>query len=247
LRYAALDVEVLTDLRAAVAEDLGRQGKIGWAGQEFTHLLSFTGPGPRTDPWRRTSGVHKVRTKRGLAIVRELWSDRDAIARQRDVSPGRVLPDAAIAELALEHQRDTQPPRSVGSRQPRLARSIRRNEAVIVEAIAAALELPEEELPETSLPPTGPPPARAWADRDPVAAARLVRAKELITSVAEELAVPAENLLTPDLMRRYLWDGPVAPTTEEVGRALAGEGARPWQVTIVAPLLALACLEHPAS
>jgi ribonuclease D len=247
LRYAALDVEVLTDLRAAVAEDLDRQGKIGWAGQEFTHLLSFTGPAPRTDPWRRTSGVHKVRTKRGLAIVRELWSDRDAIARQRDVSPGRVLPDAAIAELALEHQRDTQPPRSVGSRQPRLARSIRRNEAVIVEAIAAALELPEEELPETSLPPTGPPPPRAWADRDPVAAARLARAKELIASVAEELAVPAENLLTPDLLRRYLWNGPVAPTTEDVGRALASEGARPWQVTIVAPLLALACLEHPAS
>ena len=247
LRYAALDVEVLADLRAAVAEDLGRQGKSGWAGQEFTHLLSFTGPEPRTDPWRRTAGMHKVRTRRGLAIVRELWFDRDAIARERNVAPGRVLPDAAIAELAVEHQRDTQAPRSVGSPQPRLARSIRRHEAVIVEAIAAALALPDAQLPETSVPPTGPPPARAWADRDPVAAARLARAKELIGSVSEELAVPAENLLTPDLLRRYLWEGPGAPTTEEVARALAGEGARLWQVTIVAPLVALACAEHPVS
>jgi ribonuclease D len=246
LRYAALDVEVLADLRAAVAEDLDRQGKIGWAGQEFSHLLSFTGPVPRTDPWRRTSGVQKVRTRRGLAIVRELWFDRDAIARQRDLSPGRVLPDAAIAELALEHQRDTRPPRSVGSTQPRLARSVRRNETVIVEAIAAALALPDDELPEVSVPPTGPPPPRAWADRDPVAAARLARAKELITSVSDELAVPAENLLTPELLRRYLWEGPAEATTEEVARALADEGARPWQVTIVAPLVALAGAEHPA-
>jgi ribonuclease D len=190
--------------------------------------------------------VQKVRTRRGLAIVRELWFDRDAIARQRDLSPGRVLPDAAIAELALEHQRDTRPPRSVGSTQPRLARSVRRNETVIVEAIAAALALPDDELPEVSVPPTGPPPPRAWADRDPVAAARLARAKELITSVSDELAVPAENLLTPELLRRYLWEGPAEATTEEVARALADEGARPWQVTIVAPLVALACAEHPA-
>ena len=54
LLYAALDVEVLGDLRDAVASDLESQGKSGWAAEEFEHLLSFAGPHPRTHPWRRT-------------------------------------------------------------------------------------------------------------------------------------------------------------------------------------------------
>ncbi|WP_347351059.1 HRDC domain-containing protein [Intrasporangium sp.] len=245
LRYAALDVEVLGDLRDAVAEDLERQGKLAWAREEFEHLLSFTGPELRVDPWRRTSGVHKVRSRRGLAIVRELWLDRDVIAQRRDVAPGRVLPDAAIAELAAEHQRDTRPPRSVGSGQPRLARSIRRNAEVIVEGIAAALALPDDELPPLNLPHVGPPPPRSWADRDPVAAARLGRSRELIGAVSAELAVPVENLLTPELLRRFLWEGPPAPSTEEVALALRAAGARRWQTTLTAPLIARACAEHP--
>lgn len=245
LRYAALDVEVLGDLRDAVADDLERQGKLGWAREEFDNLLSFTGPEARVDPWRRTSGVHKVRTRRGLAIVRELWFDRDAIAQRRDVSPGRVLPDAAIAELALEHQRDHRAPKSVGSKDPRLARSIRRNGDVIVEAIAAALALPEDDLPPLNLPHSGPPPPRSWADRDPVAAARLARARELMAAVSEELAVPVENLLTPELLRRFLWEARTEPTTEEVAKTLRAAGAREWQVTITAPLIALACAENP--
>ncbi len=245
LRYAALDVEVLADLRDAVAADLERQGKLGWALEEFDHLLSFTGPEPRIDPWRRTSGVHKVRTRRGLAMVRELWLERDAIARRRDVAPGRILPDAAIAEIAIEHQRDTRVPRSVGSPNPRLSRSIRRLEDVIIETIADVLTLPEGELPALSLPHAGPPPPRSWADRDPVAAARLTRSRELIEAVSQELAVPVENLLTPDLLRRFLWEGPAAPTTDDVADALRRGGAREWQVAITAPLIARACSEHP--
>ena len=244
LMYAALDVEVLTDLRDAVAADLERQGKAGWATEEFDSLLGFTGPEPRTDPWRRTSGMHKVRGRRGLAIVRELWLWRDAVAQQRDVSPGRVLPDAAISEIAIAHQRATQPPRSVGSSDPRLARSIRRHQEAILEVVASAVDMPDSELPVLALPPTGPPPPKAWADRDPVAAARLTRARELIGAVSEELAVPVENLLTPDLLRRFLWEGPAAPTTGEIADALMALGARRWQTTITAPLIAVACGEH---
>src|SRR5262249_55957033 len=68
--------------------------------QEFAAVLAAKPPGPRPDPWRRTSGIHRVHTRRGLAIVRELWEERDKIARRRDLSPGRVLPDAAIVEAA---------------------------------------------------------------------------------------------------------------------------------------------------
>src|SRR5689334_311623 len=72
LRYAALDVEVLVEVRNLMGVDLARQGKDGWAREEFEALLDFTGPAPRVDPWRRTSGMHKVRQRRTAAVVREL-------------------------------------------------------------------------------------------------------------------------------------------------------------------------------
>ena len=39
--------------------------------------------------------------RRQLGVVRELWQTRDRIAQRRDVSPGKVLSDAAIVEAAL--------------------------------------------------------------------------------------------------------------------------------------------------
>ncbi|MCU1536491.1 MAG: 3-5 exonuclease [Humibacillus sp.] len=244
LLYAALDVEVLGELRDAVADDLESQGKAAWAAEEFEHLLDFTGPEPRTDPWRRTSGMHKVRGRRGLAVVRELWQWRDDRARELDVSPGRVLPDLAISEIALTHQRATTAPTRITVSEPRLSRSVRRHQDAIVEVVARALALPEEELPVVALPPSGPPPPKAWPDRDPVAAARLARSRELLTAVSAELVVPVENLLTPDLLRRFLWEGPAAPSTDDVAQALQALGARRWQTTIAAPLISLACSEH---
>ena len=77
-----------------------------------------------------------------------------------------------------------------------------------------------------------------------MAAARLARARELLIAVSAELAVPVENLLTPDLLRRFLWEGPAAPTTAEVAASLRALGARQWQTTITAPLISLACSEH---
>ncbi|MDN5767984.1 MAG: HRDC domain-containing protein [Humibacillus sp.] len=245
LRYAALDVEVLGELRDAVADDLDAQGKGVWAAEEFASLLDFTGPEPRVDPWRRTSGMHQVRGRRGLAIVRELWLTRDRLAQHRDTSPGRILPDAAISELAITYQRATRPPTTLSSPDSRRARSIRRHHDDLVDAIATALALPESDLPPLTLPPTGPPPIKSWADRDPVAAARVTRARELLLAVSGELVVPVENLLTPDLLRRYLWNGPDSPSTDDVREALLALGARQWQTTITAPLIALACRENP--
>ena len=100
LRYAALDVEVLGELRNLMGADLWQQGKSEWAREEFEALLDWT-PQVRPEPWRRTSGINKVRTRRGLAVVRELWETRDAIAAERDISPGRLIPDPVLVEIAL--------------------------------------------------------------------------------------------------------------------------------------------------
>ena len=101
LRYAALDVEVLVELRDALAADLAEQGKTEWAEQEFAAVVAAPPAPPRVDPWRRTSGLHRVRKRRQLAVVRALWERRDEVAQRRDIAPGRVLPDAAIVGAAL--------------------------------------------------------------------------------------------------------------------------------------------------
>ena len=75
LNYAALDVEVLLELRDAIAAVLQEQGKTDWAAQEFEYVRTFEATPTRRDRWRRTSGIHKVRNPRALAAVRELWTD----------------------------------------------------------------------------------------------------------------------------------------------------------------------------
>src|SRR4051795_7822902 len=59
LRYAALDVEVLVELRDVLAAELERQGKLDWALQEFEALAAAEPSAPRHDPRRRTAGVHR--------------------------------------------------------------------------------------------------------------------------------------------------------------------------------------------
>ncbi|MGA7689951.1 MAG: HRDC domain-containing protein, partial [Jiangellales bacterium] len=96
LTYAALDVELLLELRDILAADLTETGKDDWARQEFAALVDAPPPVPRHEPWRRTSGMHKVRGARRLALVRALWEERDRVAAERDITPTRILPDAAI-------------------------------------------------------------------------------------------------------------------------------------------------------
>jgi ribonuclease D len=239
LRYAALDVEVLVQLRDAVAVDLEAQGKTEWAREEFDALLDFEGPPVRVDPWRRTSGMHKVRKRRGIATVKELWLTRDRIAERRDVSPGRVLSDSVIVELA-----NLAPTTVEQIAEVRELRPARRNAKVWLEAIRRAHSLPESALPALTVPGTGPPPARTWAEREPVAAARLAQARAEIAAFGAQHSVPVENVLTPDVLRRLLWTPPVDLSEAGIRAALAALGARPWQVDITAPIIARACADN---
>ena len=104
LTYAALDVELLLELRDVLATELQEAGKWEWAQQDFAALVANAGAPtePRQDPWRRTSGIHKVRSRRGLGYVAELWYARDEIAARLDRAPGKILPDVAISELAAQ-------------------------------------------------------------------------------------------------------------------------------------------------
>jgi ribonuclease D len=247
LEYAALDVEALIELREALGRELEESGKAEWARQEFEHLVHAEPNGPRQDPWRRTSGMHRARGRRALAAVRELWETRNEIAERRDVTPGRVLPDSAIVEAANAMPRDKA---SLLALKGFRGRGASRYAAQWVEALRVARSLPEEELPPAVARYDGPPPPRAWAERDPVAAARLVQARAELKSLADEHSVPVENLVTPDFVRRLMWEPP-AVEAEELAAAVSDRlidlGARPWQVELTRDLLVEAIASPPSA
>ncbi|MBA9004614.1 ribonuclease D [Thermomonospora cellulosilytica] len=243
LRYAALDVELLIELRDALAGELERAGKLEWALEEFAAILATPPKAPRPDPWRRTSGVHRVRGRRQLAVVREVWEARDRLARERDLSPGRVLPDAAIVQLALEMPKTPAELLSLSSMRNRGAR---RHQSVWLRAVNRARALPDAELPVPSQPGDGPPPTHRWAERDPEAAKRLSAARTVVAALADEHTMPAENLLQPDVVRRLAWSPPAEVTPATIGGALRALGARDWQVRLVATPLAKALIRLEA-
>jgi ribonuclease D len=232
LTYAALDVELLVDLRDLLAADLQRQGKAEWAAQEFAALVDWAAAPARVrpDPWRRTSGIHKVRGPRALARVRALWYARDAVAARRDTAPGRILPDSAIVAAAEADPKDE---RSIVALPGFGGRSVRRLARAWLDALDEARELPVEELPVTPSS-DGPPPPHRWAERDPAAAARLARCREVVNRLATAHAVPPENLLAPDAVRRLAWSPPDPVDESAVAAALKEYGARPWQVELTA-------------
>ena len=237
LRYAALDVEVLIELRDHLEAELEAQGKLGWALEEFEALVVAPPKEPRTDPWRRTSGIHRVRNRRQLAAVRALWEVRDDLARSRDIAPGRLLPDASILAAVTAAPSDEAALVAV----PGFAgRGVRRHAHVFLDAYRTAGKLPDTELPLSAMAYDGPPPAARWADRDPDAAARLARVRAALTRLAESHRLPVENLLTPDLVRRVTWEPPSPLESSAVAAALAAGGARPWQVALAADVITAA-------
>jgi ribonuclease D len=242
LEYAALDVELLVELRDALHAELVESGKLEWARQEFEALRHFV-PTPRVDAWRRTSQLHRVRGRRGLAAVKELWETRDEIAASRDVTPGRIIPDSSIVVAALAAPKDRAELLSTKGFHGRGAERYANRWAAALQRAAA---LDEADLPVRSPRSDGPPLPRSWADRDPVAARRLALARERMAALATEHALPVENLLTPDYLRRVLWTPPEtrepATLATDVAAALTRLGARQWQVDLVGPVLCEAIL-----
>ena len=243
LVYAALDVEVLLELRDALEAELASQGKLAWAHEEFEAVRLAPPAGPRVDPWRRTSGIHRLRSRRQLAGVRAMWEVRDQMARRRDTAPGRILPDAAIISAV------TAAPATTGDLMALPVfggRSTRRHVDTWWGALQSAAGMSDEQLPQPVPTGDGPPAANRWAERDPVAARRLTRARMAVTAIAEQHTMPAENLLPPDALRRLVWTPPEPIDVDAVRAALLGHGARSWQVALTATTLAAALPEPPA-
>ncbi|NHI17162.1 HRDC domain-containing protein [Microbacterium excoecariae] len=235
LEYAALDVEHLVDVRDIVAEELDATGKREWAEEEFEEVRTRAPKPLPAEPWRRVTGVSRLRGRRNLAIARALWLARDRVARERDVAPGRLFPDRSLL-AAVAAQPSSQG--ALSGVKAFTGRASRTDLAVwwaAFEEGRTTTDLPAERVPSDALPPV-----KAWAGRRPEADARLKTARPAVEAHAEFLSIPTENLLTPELLRRVAWEPPQAASAEAIAAALAALGARPWQVAQAAPVIARA-------
>jgi ribonuclease D len=174
--------------------------------------------------------------------VQELWQTRDHIARRRDIAPGRILPDSAIINAATVDpdtaEKLTKLPVFGGNRQ-------RRSAQVWLDALSRARTA---DPPDAQEPSTGPPPASRWSRRKPEAAVRLEAARAALTALSQQVSVPTENLVSPDMVRRLCWDWqPVEDTAAAIDDFLREAGARPWQRELAVPVLTEALEPPPES
>jgi ribonuclease D len=153
-----------------------------------------------------------------------------------------LLTDAAISEIALaaeatpllNRKQLEKVLRPLGLR----ARWFENSELWIT-SISAALALTEDQWPEARSKSDALPPIKLWRERFPDRYAPLSHARFNLQNRAEELSIPLENLISPELVRRICW----APPTGPVSDALFAMGARRWQAAIASPILESALLE----
>lgn len=236
LEYAALDVSLLPDLRDAIAARLEADGKFGFAEQEF-EAVRVRPPKPKSDePWRKLAGGTQLRSARKLAVAREIWIARDALARAQDVAPGRLIPDKSIIAAAEANPRSKGELAALKTFRGRASRTEidRWWKAILRGKTIEDLPGPKPRDPDSI------PHHRGWATRFPEAAARLVELRAIVTAEAERQHMPVENLVSPAVIRRIAWEPPADTTPEGLAARLTELGARPWQVGLIAPILAAA-------
>lgn len=229
LNYAALDVEVLLPIRDILHDALVEAGRWEYAQQEFAHLLSFE-PKHFDEPWRRTQGLSKVKSRRDIARIRELWQTRDAMAYETDTAPSKVLRDRELVALAQSGVKSSD---DIMGTWRRLSRS---DAARFFRAYRKATRLTTEELPARM--------ASSGNARSPFSHTdlkdRVAALKSAMNELSEELTIPHDVLLQPAIVKSL-----AAQPRVDVRAFLTDQGARPWQVELSEPVLTAALKELP--
>lgn len=143
LAYALSDVVHLKPLYESLSSHLENLDRLDcfWLEMKSTHDdLERTEKEPQ---WHRVSGISNLNRK-ALAIVRELWLIRNEVAREKNRSPKRVLPDDLVVELAKRGNSDIKKLKAIRGIESRVSKSMF---SLISEAVERANQLSEEELP----------------------------------------------------------------------------------------------------
>lgn len=232
LDYAALDIDILHELAEALRDDLDSKEKLAFAKQEFTHLLGFKPKPENPDKWRTTTGLHEVKNQIGLAVARELWKSREALAAKLDIAPGRLLPDTSISHVAKTLHR-TKP--ELASDRSFVGRASRNYLDTWWEALERGKL--SRDLPALKLANSGIPNHRSWPTRWPKAHKRLICMRHNLTEVAKKLEIPLENLISPETIRQLCWIERDAADRDDIVRELRSFNAREWQIDFIAEVM----------
>ena len=254
--YAALDVEFLLDVEEVQERELRKKGVRQWAEEEFSTILQKGAEGKkRRDPWRGVSNINLLGAdRRGLAIVRELWEERERVARELNLAPGLVLRDETIVALALKKPKNEKEFRETGAAErvkiegngdldrlfDRYIPFQRRIKAKTwKEAVERAMALKPSFLPTPTAAPyrhgaSVPNSLKIWEKRHPDRLERLQRAMKGVGKLARSLDIPSVFLISPRLLREYFW---MEPFGGDVERFLKSEGVNGWRLSLIVKVI----------
>lgn len=141
--YARNDTRHLKPLADRLRAELVARGRLAWHEEACQRLIQECACDSAVDPdqaWR-VKGSHLL-SRRGLAVLRELWQWREAEARAANRPPFFILPHETLSRIAAAAA-DSQP---VDALLP--ARFPVRRKTGLKDAIARGLALPPEQWPE---------------------------------------------------------------------------------------------------
>ncbi|MEI7419407.1 MAG: HRDC domain-containing protein [Actinomycetes bacterium] len=235
LDYAALDVDVLAELWTSVEKDLIEKNRMGIAQEEFDHLLTPNVKEPKLERWRSITGLHEIKDQRSLTIAKYLWEAREDLAISRDIAPGRLIPDASIVAAIKANPKSKPELASLRTFYGKASRTF-----IDIWWKAFSEGTTTKKLVELRPKSTGIPNHRNWPQKFPEANARLLTCKAMLTKVAEEMSIPAENIVSPDVIRSLCFEPPTELTTASISEALTLKKVRPWQIAAIAEFLVVA-------
>ncbi|WP_137656992.1 HRDC domain-containing protein [Bifidobacterium moukalabense] len=257
--YAALDVELLIELEQSLLAELKRQGKREWAEEEFAYAL-HEGLCPRKEhpvPWLRISHITEIaRDRQALAVAKALWEKRDELARHFDIAPALLLSDSSIIEAAKRKPHNATQFRAIRSINERVRIQSDAAQEKMFEryapiqrkvkpslwkaVIQQALDMPKSEWPTmpSSRPNNdesqthAPKSMRFWKDRYPERFSTLEKARKTVLQISIDTHTPAEIIIKPQYLRNLCWTD--EPQKRNVAEFLKEQGARDWQVSLIA-------------
>lgn len=216
LAYASMDTHYLVALAAKLKDELTALGRWEWAVEEFARLENVryrdVSDEEAGESWRKVKNIGAL-DRRSLAIVRDLYEWRDALARKADRPPFKILGNDTLVDIAKE--------KPATYRELAQLRSVSRYHAdrygrELASIVRRAMEIPEAELPERNEP-------KPWI-RDKQLEARINRLKTVRDKYARELKIDPSVLAARHILAGVATSGTLdVPTMREWQKGVMGE------------------------